>query len=105
MHTWKARRRRRKQREGALGALGAILAPHELIVYLSFWSELSRWNKWLRVGPRVTLLVSLSLKYACIHSKLTSLSLSLKLPAKEPFAPGDGRARPPLAVSSTPRED
>ena len=39
-------------RTGALWAVRvAILAPHELIVYRSFRSELSRWNKWLRVCP------------------------------------------------------
>ena len=49
---WKAQRRRRKPREGALGAPGvAIPAPHELIVYRSFRSELSTLNNLLKVGP------------------------------------------------------
>ena len=46
-------------RARALWALRvAILAPHDLIVYRSFRSELFTWNSWLKVGPRVTLGVS-----------------------------------------------
>ena len=58
---WKAQRRRRNT-EAAARALWtlrvAILAPHDLIVYRSFRSELFTWNSWLKVDPRVTLGVS-----------------------------------------------